>query len=117
MNSGYLISYYGDDFTGSTDVLEALSSNGVATVLFTSIPDQSSLDRFAGYRAIGLAGASRSESPEWMDRELPAVFDWLRSLQTPVAVISRVDVCFPVSLGLSASARKTWDATRSPELT
>ena len=25
VNSGYLISYYGDDFTGSTDVLEALS--------------------------------------------------------------------------------------------
>jgi uncharacterized protein YgbK (DUF1537 family) len=80
----YLISYYGDDFTGSTDVLEALSSNGVETVLFTSIPDQASLDRFAGCRAVGLAGTSRSQPPEWMDRELPAVLAWLRSLGTPV---------------------------------
>jgi uncharacterized protein YgbK (DUF1537 family) len=84
VTSRYLISYYGDDFTGSTDVLEALSSNGIETVLFTSIPDRASLDRFAGYRAVGLAGTSRSQTPEWMERELPGVFSWLRSLQTPV---------------------------------
>jgi 3-oxoisoapionate kinase len=34
-----LISYYGDDFTGSTDVMEALASNGVETVLFLKKPD------------------------------------------------------------------------------
>jgi uncharacterized protein YgbK (DUF1537 family) len=38
MTAGPLISYYGDDFTGSTDVMEALSSNGVETVLFTRLP-------------------------------------------------------------------------------
>ena len=32
-----LISYYGDDFTGSTDVMEALASNGIPTVLFLDI--------------------------------------------------------------------------------
>jgi len=84
VRKGYLISYYGDDFTGSTDVLEALASNGIPTVLFTGIPDQRQFDRFAGFRAIGLAGTSRSQSPEWMNRLLPAVFAWLRSLQTPV---------------------------------
>ena len=30
-----LLSFYGDDFTGSTDVMEALATNGVKTVLFT----------------------------------------------------------------------------------
>ena len=40
-----LVSYYGDDFTGSTDVMEALASNGIATVLFLGIPDQALLDR------------------------------------------------------------------------
>ena len=29
-----LLSYYGDDLTGSTDVMEALSLGGVPTVLF-----------------------------------------------------------------------------------
>ena len=34
-----LLSYYGDDLTGSTDVMEALSLGGVPTVLFLSIPN------------------------------------------------------------------------------
>ena len=35
-----LLSYYGDDLTGSTDVMEALASQGVPTVLFTQQPTQ-----------------------------------------------------------------------------
>ena len=35
-----LLAYYGDDFTGSTDVLEALTASGVATVLFTEPPSE-----------------------------------------------------------------------------
>lgn len=73
-----LLAYYGDDFTGSTDVMEALASNGIPTVLFTRIPDQATRARFPGVRAIGLAGTSRSRSTAWMDRELPAAFSWLR---------------------------------------
>jgi len=73
-----LISYYGDDFTGSTDVMEALAGNGVDTVLFLKIPDSTLLDRFKGARAFGLAGTSRSESPDWMDTHLSAAFDWLK---------------------------------------
>ena len=57
-----LISYYGDDFTGSTDVMEALASNGVETVLFLKVPDADLLSRFSGVRAYGLAGTSRSEA-------------------------------------------------------
>jgi uncharacterized protein YgbK (DUF1537 family) len=78
--SDLLIAYYGDDFTGSTDVLEALASRGIPTVLFTRIPDEEKLRRFADCRAIGLAGTSRSRPPEWMDQELPQVFAWLRAL-------------------------------------
>ncbi len=75
-----LISYYGDDFTGSTDVMEALASNGVDTVLFLKVPDNELLSRFDGARAFGLAGTSRSETPEWMDEHLSAAFAWLKSL-------------------------------------
>ncbi|QTP58920.1 four-carbon acid sugar kinase family protein [Billgrantia antri] len=73
-----LIAYYGDDLTGSTDVMEALSSQGVDTVLFTAPPDDAQLARFRHCRAIGLAGTSRSESPAWMDRHLTPALAWLR---------------------------------------
>lgn len=80
MPAAPLISYYGDDFTGSTDVMEALSSHGIETVLFTRLPDAELLARFAHCRAVGLAGTSRSRSPDWMDDNLPAAFAWLKSL-------------------------------------
>ncbi|WP_119391995.1 four-carbon acid sugar kinase family protein [Taklimakanibacter lacteus] len=75
-----LLSYYGDDFTGSTDVMEALASNGINTVLFTRLPTQEQFAPFADYPAIGLAGTSRSQPPQWMNEHLPQVFEWLRSL-------------------------------------
>ncbi|WP_439628945.1 four-carbon acid sugar kinase family protein [Shinella sp.] len=75
-----LISYYGDDFTGSTDVMEALASNGIETVLFLKVPDAGLLSRFAGARAFGLAGTSRSETPDWMDVHLREAFGWLKTL-------------------------------------
>jgi len=73
-----LLAYYGDDFTGSTDVMEALSVNGVETVLFLETPDAAALERFRGYRGVGLAGVSRSQSPEWMDERLPPAYEWLK---------------------------------------
>jgi uncharacterized protein YgbK (DUF1537 family) len=75
------ISYYGDDFTGSTDVMEALASHGVSTVLFTRLPSPAEFAPFAAHEAVGLAGTSRSETPDWMEARLPAVFAWLRSLE------------------------------------
>lgn len=76
-----LLSFYGDDFTGSTDVMEALASRGVNTVLFTRIPTAEEFAPFANYSAMGLAGTSRSQTPDWMDENLPAIFAWLKSLE------------------------------------
>lgn len=75
-----LLSYYGDDFTGSTDVMEALASHGVKTVLFTRLPSAAEFAGFADHQAVGLAGTSRSQTPEWMDANLPEAFGWLKSL-------------------------------------
>lgn len=69
-----LYGFYGDDFTGSTDVLEQLAEGGVPAVLFLRAPDAQLRARFADVRAIGIAGDSRSQSPEWMDAHLPAAF-------------------------------------------
>jgi uncharacterized protein YgbK (DUF1537 family) len=83
-SKGLLYAYYGDDFTGSTDVLEALALHGVPAVLFTHLPDERSLKAFAGCRAIGIAGESRSRNRAWMNRHLPPVFAALRALGAPV---------------------------------
>ncbi|MGE3829639.1 MAG: four-carbon acid sugar kinase family protein [Parvibaculaceae bacterium] len=78
--SHLLLSYYGDDYTGSTDVMEALASHGVKTVLFTRRPSDEQREAFASYQAIGLAGTSRSETPDWMDTQLRPAFLWLKDL-------------------------------------
>lgn len=76
--------WYGDDFTGSTDVLEALALYAVSSVLFTDIPSDRELAAFSHCRAIGIAGESRSRTPEWMDKHLPPVFEAMRRLRAPV---------------------------------
>jgi uncharacterized protein YgbK (DUF1537 family) len=72
-----LLTFYGDDFTGSTDVLESLSLHGVPTVLFLESPAAEDLARFEDVRAIGVAGTSRSMTPEEMDEALPPIFEAL----------------------------------------
>jgi 3-oxoisoapionate kinase len=82
--SGLLFTFYGDDFTGSTDALEALAGNGVESVLFLHPPDAAAMARYPEARAVGVAGESRSQSPEWMSRHLPEVFAKLRALGAPI---------------------------------
>ncbi|MGB6200160.1 MAG: four-carbon acid sugar kinase family protein [Candidatus Acidiferrales bacterium] len=83
MNSP-LFAYYGDDFTGSTDVLEALAGNGISTVLFLGVPDEKHQRAFRDCRAIGIAGESRSRDPQWMSENLPDVFSFLQKLGAPI---------------------------------
>jgi 3-oxoisoapionate kinase len=83
--SGILYVYYGDDFTGSTDVLESLALAGIETVLFLGPPSQRHLEVFPNCQTIGIAGDSRSRTPEWMSANLPAVFERLRDFGAPVA--------------------------------
>jgi len=79
-----LYAYYGDDFTGSTDVLEQLASNGVSSVLFLGAPTVEHLAEFASVQGIGIAGESRSRTPQWMTENLPAIFSTLQRLGAPV---------------------------------
>ena len=81
---GLLLTYYGDDFSGSTDVAEALTLNGLPTVLFLQDPSRQQMERFAGYRAVGIAGVSRSQSPQWMAQHLPPTFERLKALGAPL---------------------------------
>ncbi len=76
-----LLTYYGDDFTGSTDVLEALARSGIRSALFLEAPRPEQLiGRFAGLNAVGVAGLGRSLTPDQMDAALPPVFEALGRL-------------------------------------
>ncbi|MEX0884884.1 MAG: four-carbon acid sugar kinase family protein [Phycisphaeraceae bacterium] len=65
-----LLSFYGDDFTGSTDAMDALVRAGVPTTLFLRPPDAEQLARHRDARAVGVAGLTRSMSADAMMREL-----------------------------------------------
>lgn len=79
-----LLTFYGDDFTGSTDALEVLASAGISTVLFLTTPDDTHLARFPAARVVGVAGISRSQDPAWMDANLPPVFERLKAIGAPL---------------------------------
>ena len=79
-----LFSWYGDDFTGSTDALEVLASAGIESVLFLAPPTPAQLGQFPNAQAIGIAGESRSRGPAWMDTCLPPVFESLRAIGAPL---------------------------------
>lgn len=78
--SKWLLTFYGDDFTGSTDSMEALTTNGIPTVLFLQPPTDEQLAQFPNCRAFGIAGISRSMTPAQMDAELGPAFVRLRAV-------------------------------------
>lgn len=84
-HSGPLLGFYGDDFTGSTDAMEALAVNGVETLLFLRTPSQQEVQAIRGkVAAMGIAGISRSQDPAQMDASLPTPFNALKALQAPL---------------------------------
>ena len=74
------LSYYGDDFTGSTDALEFLTRAGLRTRLFLTPPTTS---QCADLDAVGVAGLTRSLAPAAMEAELRPAFAALRALGAP----------------------------------
>ena len=77
------LAFYGDDFTGSTDVMESLALMGIPTVLFMEPPTTDAIKNF-GFKnklfanqqpqVAGVAGISRSFSQEQLQDNLPAIF-------------------------------------------
>ena len=75
-----LLTFYGDDFTGSTDALEQLTLAGIRSALFIEPPQPEQLKRFPGLQAVGVAGMTRSLAPEPMKRELRPALKKLKAL-------------------------------------
>lgn len=79
-----IITFYGDDFTGSTDAMECLEINGMKAVLFLEPPTPDQVASLPDdVQAIGVAGVSRTMSPAQMDEELLPKFTALKALGAP----------------------------------
>ena len=78
-----LLTFYGDDFTGSTDALEQLTLAGIRTALFIEPPTSRQLAQYRGLQAIGVAGMTRSMTPDVMERELRPALKKLKALGAP----------------------------------
>jgi uncharacterized protein YgbK (DUF1537 family) len=78
--SKLLLTFYGDDFTGSTDALEQLTLAGVRTALFIQPPTPAQLKKFPDLQAIGVAGKTRSLAPDAMECELKPALLALKKL-------------------------------------
>ncbi|GAQ18689.1 candidate type III effector Hop protein [Oceanobacillus picturae] len=74
MQNRRLLAFYGDDFTGSTDAMEALDSFGLRTILFLEPPTEELLERFSDAQCIGVAGTARAKNNEEMEKELTPVY-------------------------------------------
>jgi 3-oxoisoapionate kinase len=91
MSDRLLLGFYGDDFTGSCDVMEALALGGVRTALFLEPPAPELLrERFSRLQAVGVAGVSRTMTPAQMDEILPRIFTHMAQLG---AAIFHYKVC------------------------
>lgn len=81
MSVRFEFGFYGDDFTGSTDAMEVLSIGGLRTILFLDIPDDEALKSAEGFKAVGIAGTTRSMQPEALLEEVNRVFARCAELQ------------------------------------
>jgi uncharacterized protein YgbK (DUF1537 family) len=78
------LSFYGDDFTGSTDSMEVLARSGVPTVLFLEPPRPEELEAFPGVEAVGVAGSTRALRRDALDAVLGPAFAALARLGAPL---------------------------------
>ena len=102
--SRLFLTFYGDDFTGSTDALEQLTLAGIRTVLFIAPPGPEELGKFPGLQAIGVAGKTRSLAPAAMERELEPALLALKKLN-PRHVHYKICSTFDSSPGIGSIGR------------
>jgi uncharacterized protein YgbK (DUF1537 family) len=74
------VAFYGDDVTGSVDVLLQFARLGRRGRLFVGMPDAAALAAAAGDEVVGIAGISRSLPTEGIDAEVRPALEALRDL-------------------------------------
>jgi 3-oxoisoapionate kinase len=79
-----LLTFYGDDFTGSTDAMEALARAGLRTVLFVEPPEPEELEALPDLAAVGIAGSTRALPTAELAKTLRPALERLRELGAPL---------------------------------
>lgn len=82
--TGTLLTWLGDDFTGSAAVMEALTFAGVKSVLFLDAPSSALIARFPDVRAVGIASTARTMNPDMLAATLPPLIDCLAAMNAPL---------------------------------
>jgi uncharacterized protein YgbK (DUF1537 family) len=82
--NGLLAAYYADDFTGATDLMEALTTAGAPTVVFLRPPRPEEVP--SGIRCVGVAGTTRTGTPDRIDAEVPRALTRLAALGAPTVL-------------------------------
>src|SRR5581483_4131822 len=81
--SSLRLTFYGDDFTGSTDALEQLTLGGLHAVLFIEPPTPRQLAHFKNLDAVGVAGMTRTLGPDALEKTLRPALRKLKALGAP----------------------------------
>ncbi|WP_104136090.1 four-carbon acid sugar kinase family protein [Cryobacterium sp. Y62] len=82
MTTGRLLTFYGDDFTGSVDVLLQYQWFGLTGVIFLGLPSQPELEEAARkFDVVGIAGTTRSMLPDRIRATLRPAFERLALLK------------------------------------
>ncbi|GAB3601556.1 four-carbon acid sugar kinase family protein [Microbacterium tumbae] len=85
MSEGIRVAYYGDDFTGSVDVLLQFARHGWSGRLFVGTPDGAQLRAAAaGHDVVGIAGIARSLPADRLDEEVRPALEALLTLSPQV---------------------------------
>lgn len=81
IGSAIRVGYYGDDFTGSVDVLLQFARHGWSGRLFVGVPDAELLrDAAAQHDVVGIAGIARSLPTDEIEAEVRPALEALRDL-------------------------------------
>ena len=84
-SSALRVGYYGDDFTGSVDVLLQFARHGWTGRLFVGLPDETELRAAAvAHEVVGIAGIARSLPTDRIDEELRPALEALHALAPQV---------------------------------
>ena len=104
------LTFYGDDFTGSSAAMEVPSFAGVPPMLFMEPPHTDILSQYPELQTIGVAGIARSKDPAWMNANLATVFEALKRFGAPVSHCKTCSTFEPSPKGrtnITNSAKKT----------
>ena len=82
-----LLSFYGDDFSGTTATAETLMQSGMPTIIFGKPPSSLYLKRhFPQVRSVGILGTARTLPANELKKTLEPIFNALKLYQSPINV-------------------------------